>query len=221
MRIAALLALLAFACGDDDPRNDGGHATDAGGDSATGPDAEMDLDAGAVDAHTDDAHADDGGAADADVDDSGASMDAATDGGVIDDASTGDAAEMRSPLLPGFCPSTVTAPGLYRGTLASNLNDIAGACGFTAPGRDGAVRVRLAPSERLRAVYRHAGDGVLYLLRSCPVVTSCLVGSDGSASGPETVEWTNDTGSSVDVSLVLDSTSLSGPQTFELDLFVD
>lgn len=137
------------------------------------------------------------------------------------DASEEPDAGSRSTLVPGFCPSAVTAPGLYRGTLASNLNDIATAsCVGATPGRDGAVRIELAPGETVRATYRHAGDGVLYLLDSCPVTSSCLVGSDDASSGAEAIEWTNDGAETNAVYVVLDSAALDGPQTFELDLFV-
>lgn len=126
----------------------------------------------------------------------------------------------RVAILPGFCPSTPTAPGLYRGTLAGNLNDIAGACGVSAPGRDGSIRVELQPGQTLRATYRHAGDGVLYLLDNCPVVPSCFVGSDDTSTGAETLSYTWNGAVMNPVYLVLDAFELAGPQTFELDLEV-
>lgn len=131
-----------------------------------------------------------------------------------------DAAVTRQVILPGFCPSTPTAAGYYRGTLANNLNDIAGACGLSAPGRDGALRIELAVGHTVRAVYRHGGDGILYLLDSCPVVGSCLVGADSSSSGEEVLEWTNTGNAMNPIYLILDSDELAGPQTFELDLFI-
>ncbi|HRE88011.1 MAG TPA: hypothetical protein PK095_02635 [Myxococcota bacterium] len=126
----------------------------------------------------------------------------------------------RVTLLPGFCPSTPTPPGLYRGTLAGNLNDIAGACGTSAAGRDGSIRIELQPGQTLTATYRHAGDGVLYLLDSCPVVGSCLVGSDDTSSGAESLTYTWNGAAMNPVYLVLDAFELAGPQTFELDLEV-
>jgi hypothetical protein len=129
-----------------------------------------------------------------------------------------DTTPTRLNLNAGFCPSTPTVAGLYRGTLASNLNDIGGACGLSAPGRDGAVRVELQPGQTVRAAYRHAGDGVLYLLDSCPVVGSCLASSDDSFSGEETLEWTHTGATMNPVYIILDSDDLGGGQTFELDL---
>ena len=129
-----------------------------------------------------------------------------------------DTTPTRLNLNADFCPSTPTLAGLYRGTLASNLNDIGGACGLVAPGRDGAVRVELQPGQTVRAAFRHAGDGVLYLLDSCPVVGSCLASSDGSSSGEETLEWTHTGASMNPVYIILDSDDLGGGQTFELDL---
>lgn len=186
---------------------DGGGLEDAGADGSTlydgGPDGSL-LDASAVDA---------GGSGDAGRD---ASIDASsplpTDAGW----DAGDAS--RVTLIPGFCPSAPTGAGAFRGTLASNLNDIAGACGITAPGRDGAVRIEVAPGQTLRVRYRHAGDGAIYLLDSCPVVASCLAGSDSSLSGEERVEWTNAGAIANPVYLIVDSASLSGAQTFELDV---
>lgn len=189
---------------------DGG--ADAGGDDAGAPDAGMPSedaggggDAGVGDAGTADAGGPDAGAPDAGFD--------------AGPAPTPDAgAPMRTTIFPAFCPSASTSAGYYRGTLASNLNDVAGACGVTAPGRDGAVRVEVASGQTLRARYRHAGDGAIYLLDSCPVVASCLAGADASLSGEESLEWTNSGGASNPVYVILDSDSISGPQTFELDL---
>lgn len=143
-----------------------------------------------------------------------------SDTGPTDTASPDTTPPERVVLIPGFCPSTPTAPGLYRGTLAGNLNDIAGACGASASGRDGAIRVELQPGQTLRATYRHAGDGVLYLLDSCPVVGSCLAGSDDTSSGAESLTFTWTGGAMNPVYLVLDAFELEGPQTFELDLEV-
>jgi len=117
----------------------------------------------------------------------------------------------------------VTAPGFYRGTLASNTNDIpsVSGCGsLSVPGRDGSVRIELAPGATVRATYRHAGDGALYILDRCPVQSSCLDGSDSSLSGAETVEWTNTGSETNTIYVVMDSDALTSPQTFELDLFV-
>ncbi len=157
------------------------------------------------------------------VADSGAIIDATTADANRADAlpSEPDAAIKRTTLLPGFCPSTVTAPGLYQGTLAANLNDVSGCGALSAPGRDGAVRLELAPGASVSATMRHAGDGALYILDACPVVSSCLDASDESLSGAETVNYTNDTGGTNTVYVVLDSDDLAGPQTFELDLTVD
>lgn len=133
-----------------------------------------------------------------------------------------DAAQARSTLVTGFCPSSVTAPGLYEGTLASNLNDVSGCASMlSAPGRDGAVRLELTAGQTVSAVLRHAGDGALYILDSCPVISSCLDSSDQSISGSETVSYTNDTGATNTVYVILDSDDLAGPQTFELDLVVN
>lgn len=134
----------------------------------------------------------------------------------VTDASTAE----RTTLFPQFCPSSVTAPGLYEGTLASNLNDVSGCGALSAPGRDGAVRLELEPGASVSATLRHAGDGAVYILDSCPVVSSCLDSSDQSISGAETVSYTNDTGITNIVYVVLDSDDLAGPQTFELDLSV-
>ncbi len=160
----------------------------------------------------------DAGPPDAGSDAGDEGIDAGSDAGEIDGGSDAGA---RMTLVPEFCPSSVAAPGLYRGTLASNLNDLAStSCVGATPGRDGAVRIELAPGETLRATYRHAGDGILYVLDSCPVTSSCLAGSDASTSGPEIVEWTNAGAETNPVYVVLDSAELDGPQTFELDLFV-
>ncbi|MCB9597163.1 MAG: hypothetical protein H6719_30850 [Sandaracinaceae bacterium] len=228
--LSALLVLSLALVGCDDGGGDsdaGPSGVDAGPGGvdagSTGTDAgPTDTDAGATDAGPVETDAgptgDDAGATDAGPTgtDAGA-MDAGSDAGP-----TGTDAGMvvRTAILPGFCPSSPTAAGFYRGTLASNTNDIAGACTVSGPGRDGAVRVELAHGQTVRAVYRHAGDGVLYILDSCPVVGSCLDSSDSSISGAETVEYTNTGDTTNPVYVVLDSDSLSGPQTFELDLYV-
>lgn len=129
-----------------------------------------------------------------------------------------DTTPERVAILPGFCPSTATPSGLYRGTLAGNLNDVGSACGLTASGRDGSIRVELQPGQTLRATYRHAGDGVLYLLDNCPVVASCLAGSDDTSSGAESLSFTWTGATMNPVYLFLDAFELDGPQTFELDL---
>lgn len=214
MRAAALITsvlLFACACGDDD-----GSGADAGPVPVDGGG----IDAGAVDAGAVDAGTVDAGSVDAG---SGEIDGGEPDAGAEDAGATPDAGTTRTAIIPGFCPSTATAPGLYRGTLASNTNDLTSpaGCGISgAPGRDGAVRVELEPGQTLTATYRHAGDGILYILDDCPVESSCLDGSDGSLSGAETVTWTNDGASTNPVYVILDSDSLSGPQTFELDLFV-
>ena len=144
---------------------------------------------------------------------------ASDDASALADAfSVDDAPVTRRSLIADFCPSTVTSAGLYRGTLASNLNDIAGACTVTAPGRDGSVRVMLAPGQSLTATYRHAGDGIVYLLERCPVVASCVASADASSSGAETLRYTNSGSAAAPYYLVLDSDSTGDPQTFELDL---
>lgn len=129
-----------------------------------------------------------------------------------------DAFAMRRTVFAEFCPGTATAAGLYRGTLASNLNDIEGACAVTAPGRDGSLRVMLAPGQTLVATYRHAGDGIVYLLERCPVVASCVASADATSSGGETLRYTHTGAAAAPFYLVLDSDSIGGPQTFELDL---
>lgn len=209
-----------------------------GGSTVTETDASGDRDAA-----TSDAGRNDGGAlADAATTDSGSADDAGTaddaatpdDAATIDDAGSAavdagtdaftanDTGATRRNILPDFCPSTPTAAGLYRGTLAGNTNDVSSASGtdclVTAPGRDGSLRVHLEPGQTLTARYRHDGDGVLYVLDRCPVTSSCLVGADASSSGEETVTWTNTDAAANDVYLFLDSTSLGAPQTFELDL---
>ncbi len=127
----------------------------------------------------------------------------------------------RMTLLPAFCPGSVTAPGFYEGTLGANLNDISGCDGqLSAPGRDGSVRLELAPGATVSATMRHDGDGILYILDRCPVTSSCLDTSDSSISGAESVSYTNNTGETNTVYVVLDSDDSMGPQTFELDLAV-
>lgn len=220
----ALVVVLA-ACGDPvEPTPDTGPVTSgdaafedvfASVDAPPSDDAPVDLDAPVeLDAPSD--HD-----APALVDDAFTASDAfaSTDAFAAPDAfSAEDAPVTRRTLFAEFCPSTVTGAGLYRGTLASNLNDIAGACTVTAPGRDGTVRVMLAPGQTLTATYRHAGDGILYLLERCPVVGSCVASADSSSSGAETLRYTNTGSAAAPYSLVLDSDSTSGPQTFELDL---
>ncbi len=132
--------------------------------------------------------------------------------------SADDALITRRTVIADFCPSTATSAGLYRGTLASNLNDIAGACTVTAPGRDGSVRVMLAPGQTIVATYRHAGDGIVYLLERCPVVSSCVASADASSSGAEVLRYTHTGVAAAPYYLVLDSDSIGGAQTFELDL---
>ncbi|MBX7191937.1 MAG: hypothetical protein K1X94_07755 [Sandaracinaceae bacterium] len=183
-------------------------------------------DAGAeADAHTE---LDAASPLDADSDDAAPTLDAPSasdaspsdDTTLVDAAAADDSAVMRRTVLPDFCPSTATAPGLYRGTLASSLNDVDGTCGIAAPGRDGELRVMLAPGQTLTATYRHAGDGVITLLERCPVVSSCVAGADDTSSGAETLTYTHSGSGAAPFYLVLDSTSTAGPQTFELDLAV-
>lgn len=216
MRLARLLPLLLVltACGDDDRP-----AVDAGGLDAATSDAGM-VDGGGTDAAVPDGGEADGGTdggepVDAGDSDAGESMDAGTDAGTDAGMAT------RRNVLPSSCPSGTTEPGLYRGTLADNLNDIGGACGVSGAGRDGSLRVAVPGGATLRVTYRHAGDGVLYVLDTCPVVGSCLVGRDATSSGAESVEWTNPSGAENEVFVVLDSFELGGAQTFELDLFVE
>ena len=82
------------------------------------------------------------------------------------------------------------------------------------------MRLELEPGASVSATLRHAGDGALYILDACPVVSSCLDSSDQSLAGAETVSYTNDTGITNIVYVILDSDDLAGPQTFELDLSV-
>ena len=64
------------------------------------------------------------------------------------------------------------------------------------------------------------GDGVLYILDSCPVTSSCLDGADSYEDQAETVSWTND-GSEVNpVYVVLDNFELVTMGGFILDLSV-
>lgn len=223
--------LLALGCGGGgdglpDASNDSGVALDAGVRDA-GEDAALDaaaqdageemseLDASVEDAGMLDAAPEDGGdssgAPDAGLGDSG--VDAGSD-------AESDAGIERRGVLPDFCPSNPTPVGFYRGTLEYRLNEYSSVCGLYAPGRDGFIRVEVEPGQTLRAVYRHAQNGVLYLLDNCPVLSSCLDWSDRSTSGAEEVVWTNTGYEMNPVYLGLDSTALSGPQTFELDIYL-
>lgn len=218
------LFVCLLACGDDDRApTDGG--LDSGFDAGSSVDA-GDLDASEVDAGDlidasldaeaeRDAGSDAGTPTDAGTD---AGADAGTDAG--SDAGT-DAGMTRTSVLPSFCPSGTTAAGFYRGTLAGNTNDVSSACGLTAPGRDGSLRVAVPAGATLRVVYTHAQDGVVYLLDRCPVLDSCLGGRDATSSGAETLEWTNTSGATNEVFVYLDSFELGGAQTFELDLFIE
>lgn len=218
MRTVLVCLFVLTACGDDDRAPiDAGSGTDASFDAsldATAPDAEVFEDAGVTDADVVDASdasmPDDAGS------DAGASSDAGSDAGTIDAGGT------RRSVLPSYCPPALTEPGLYRGTLASSTNDVSSACGVTAVGGDGSLRVAVPGGATLRVVYTHAGDGVLYLLDTCPVLGSCLgSGRDATSSGAETLEWTNTGGATNEVFVYLDSFELGGAQTFELDLFVE
>ena len=228
------LCLTASACDAETGPADAFSAVDAATLDAPGLDAPATIDApsttdafGTTDAPstTDASRADDAAVVIADdafsAVDAAPSIDAAAD---LDAASTPDAASgadafaMRRTVFAEFCPGTATAAGLYRGTLASNLNDIDGACTVTAPGRDGSLRVMLAPGQTLVATYRHAGDGIIYLLERCPVVASCVASADATISGAETLRYTHTGAAAAPYYLVLDSDSISGPQTFEIDL---
>lgn len=222
MRLARLLPILLVlsACGDDDGRP----SLDAGGFDAATPDAGSALDAGdLVDAGEIDAAE----TVDAGETDAGESVDAGeTDAGQTD-AGGGvdpgaDAGVTRSNLpLFDWCGPERVAPGLYRGTLSGQTNDSSAACSVSALGGEASLRVNVPSGAALRAVYRHAADGVLYLLDRCGAAISCLVGADSTSSGAETVTWTNTSGADNEVFLILDSTELFGAQTFELDLFVE
>lgn len=214
------LFICLLACGDDDRApTDGG--LDSGFDAGSSVDA-GDLDASEVDA---------GDLTDASVDaeaerdagnDAGTPTDAGADAG--DDAGSDagtDAGMTRTSVLPSFCPSGTTAAGFYRGTLAGNLNEVSSACGVSAGGPEGSLRVAVPAGATLRVVYTHAQDGVVYLLDTCPVIASCLVGRDATSSGAETLEWTNTSGATNEVFVYLDSFELGGAQTFELDLFIE
>ncbi len=217
MRTVLACLLVLTACGDDDRAPiDAGSGTDASFDAS--------LDAATPDADVTDADARDADATDAGETFSDGGSDAGTDAGsdAGTDAGTTDAGTTRRSVLPSFCPSGVTEPGLYRGTLAGNLNEVSSACGVSAGGGEGSLRVAIPAGATLRAVYTHAGDGVIYLLDTCPVLGSCLgSGRDATSSGAETLEWTNTSGATNEVFVYLDSFELGGPQTFELDLFVE
>jgi hypothetical protein len=214
MRTVLACLFVLTACGDDDRAPiDAGSGTDASFDATT-------SDAAVEDADVTDADARDAEGTDAGETFSDGGSDAGTDSGT--DAGTTDAGTTRRSVLPSYCPTTLTEPGLYRGTLASNTNDVSSACGVTAVGGDGSLRVAVPAGATLRAVYTHAGDGVLYLLDTCPVLGSCLgSGRDATSSGAETLEWTNTSGATNEVFVYLDSFELGGAQTFELDLFVE
>lgn len=180
-------------------------------DPDTGTDTEVDTsDADTNDVDTDDVGTDDVDTDDADTDDVDTEPDTDADTTPVP----------RTTLNLQFCPSTVTAPGAYQGSLGSNLNDIASAsCIGATPGRDGAVRVELAPGETVSATFNvEFGDAILYILDSCPVVSSCLDGSDASSSSPETVEWTNDGSQTNPVYIVLDTAELDNNGSFVLDV---
>lgn len=224
----ASLGLCLPACGGDAELPDAAAALDAASIDATsahdaGPDAPSEADVGRVpDAEPfDTGAADDGGV----IDDAFTADTSAVDASMPDahtppDAAETDAAVVRTSVTPEYCPSRVTPAGAYRGTLSGSLNDIGSACGLSAPGRDGALRVMLAPGQTLSVTYRHAGDGVVYLLERCPVVASCVASADDTSVGAETLRHTHTGVAAAPYYLVLDSTSLSGSQTFELDVAI-
>ncbi len=145
-------------------------------------------------------------------------------GGAAGSAGSGGTGPTRQTIWPAWCPSTSTAPGLYQGTLALNLNDIYDVgCVGPAAGRDGGLRVVVAPGETVTAHYTStAGDGVLYILDACPVLTSCLEASDVAGfAGEESVSWTNQGGVDNPVYVILDNFDLAGSGQFTVDLFVE
>jgi len=97
--------------------------------------------------------------------------------------------------------------------------------GLRTPGNDGFVEVDVPDGATLEATWdtststSGSHNGSLYLLSACGDPDACLVGSD--SGDPESISWTNDTGSNTTVYLVVDSYSTTGgPDAGVLDLWV-
>ncbi len=177
--------------------------------------------------------------ADTDDTDSGADTDDTDSGADTDDTdSPADTDDTDSPadtddtdappgrtsiLLGEFCLNEPTlGPGSYQGSLASTLNDFSVGCGQTAAGREGSVKVEVGAGQTLTVSYRATGaDAVLYVLDTCPVMSSCVASADSTGDGGlETASWTNQGGTTATVHVFLDAfDSLSGG-AFELDLSI-
>lgn len=135
------------------------------------------------------------------------------------DTATADTAEpTRQNLILDYCPSqtSLTPPGYYKGTTAGT-NDFSNVlCVGAAGGADGALRVEVPVGATLTVTYTSTKDGVLFLLKSCPVLSSCLAGADATGpGGAETITWTNTTGAVVLPTIVLDNDD--DPDAFGLD----
>ncbi|MFT7579294.1 MAG: hypothetical protein ACI9MR_000958 [Myxococcota bacterium] len=239
----AFLALglsLAFAAGCDDDKDAATDTvvdtnSDSVADDTTTEDTDITEDtAGAVDTTVEDSSGPDSAMADttgdtADDEDTVLLEDTAADTTAESDTTMDDTTDPpRTNLILRYCggADTATTPGAYRGTTAGGLNDFSeSACGGTAFGADGSVRVEVGAGETLTATYISTADGILYILDNCPVFGSCLDRSDGTGEGGvETVSWTNTAGTSNAVHLILDNDDdgefLPDGGTFTLDIAV-
>ena len=82
--------------------------------------------------------------------------------------------------------------------------------------------------QTLTVAYEYlAGDGVITVLDNCPVLNSCLASADVSATGSETLSWTNTTSTTNTVTLVLDNADDPDPSygprggDFTLDITIE
>ncbi len=117
--------------------------------------------------------------------------------------------------------------GQYFGSVSSNANTmdpLAGGCtGWAAPGQDGLLRVELPDQGQIEATLGFvADDASLYLLSTCGIAGSCVIGSDSGvgAGSLETVSYINDSGSDEVLYLVIDSYNTPNVDMFQLDVTI-
>jgi hypothetical protein len=128
-------------------------------------------------------------------------------------------------ILVPTCVDAITqgpaADGSWHGTLAGNADVLDPECATPANGGEGMTQVYLEPGQSLTAIAETpaGGNPKLYLLYNCAIAESCTEAADAETGTFETLTYTNTTGLSEYLYLVLDGEM--GIGEYFLDLTIE
>jgi hypothetical protein len=144
----------------------------------------------------------------------------ATDAFQLDIAITSLGGSILHPTCVDAIEAGPAESGSWHGTLAGNTNVLEPECAAPSPSGEGITQVSLDPGGTLVASVETpaGGNPKLYLLYNCGIADSCTMASDVQVGAFETLTYTNTSGFSEYLYLVLDGEMGIGEYFLDLDV---